>query len=100
MDGIKNLTKLPPPREPGVQRTEGARTAVPAGTAPAPREAAERVTLTEAARSLLQLRGAGADAAPVDPARVEALRAAIADGTYEIDAERIAERLIALDNNR
>lgn len=35
--------------------------------------------------------------APVDGAKVAAIRAAIAGGRYPVDADRIAERMIALD---
>jgi negative regulator of flagellin synthesis FlgM len=38
-----------------------------------------------------------AQGAPVDMERVEAIKAAIASGNYPVDAERIAERMIALD---
>lgn len=70
---------------------------------PAPREAdtsrssgnSDQVTLTAAARSLLEA-GRGASA-PVDAARVAALREAIAEGSYQIDAGRVAERLFALE---
>lgn len=34
---------------------------------------------------------------PVDRSRVEAIRAAIRDGRYPIDANRIAERMLAFD---
>lgn len=34
---------------------------------------------------------------PVDSAKVARIRAAIADGRYPVDADRIAERMIALD---
>ena len=34
---------------------------------------------------------------PVDTARVATIRSAIAEGRYPIDADRIAERMIALD---
>jgi negative regulator of flagellin synthesis FlgM len=34
---------------------------------------------------------------PVDAARVSAIRAAIAEGRYPVDADRIAESMIALD---
>ena len=34
---------------------------------------------------------------PIDTARVAALRAAIADGSYAIDADAIAARMIAFD---
>ena len=35
--------------------------------------------------------------APVDGAKVATIRAAIAQGRYPVDADRIAERMIALD---
>ena len=35
--------------------------------------------------------------APIDRAKVAAIRTAIAEGRYPVDAERIAERMIALD---
>jgi negative regulator of flagellin synthesis FlgM len=35
--------------------------------------------------------------APVDGAKVAAIRAAIAEGRYPVDADKIAERMIALD---
>lgn len=34
---------------------------------------------------------------PVDTARVATIRSAIAEGRYPVDADRIAERMIALD---
>lgn len=82
----------------GVRSPAGER-AGPAAEGPtARREAAstsDQVTLTAAARSLLN---AGQEAsAPVDTARVAALREAIADGSYRVDAGRVAERLFALE---
>ena len=38
-----------------------------------------------------------AQGAPIDTAKVETIRAAIANGTYKIDAKAIADRMIALD---
>jgi negative regulator of flagellin synthesis FlgM len=35
--------------------------------------------------------------APVDNAKVAAIRTAIAEGRYPVDAEKIAQRMIALD---
>jgi negative regulator of flagellin synthesis FlgM len=34
---------------------------------------------------------------PVNAEKVEAIRAAIAEGRYSVDADKIAERMIALD---
>jgi negative regulator of flagellin synthesis FlgM len=41
--------------------------------------------------------GLVAEGPPVDAAKVARIRAAIAEGRYPVDAERIAERMIALD---
>jgi len=38
-----------------------------------------------------------AQGAPIDTAKVEAIRAALANGTYKVDARAIADRMIALD---
>ena len=35
--------------------------------------------------------------APVDSAKVEAIRTAISDGRYPVDADRIAERMLDFD---
>lgn len=41
--------------------------------------------------------GLAAEGPPVDSAKVAQVRAAIAEGSYPVDPERIAERMIALD---
>ncbi|TVQ49057.1 MAG: flagellar biosynthesis anti-sigma factor FlgM [Gammaproteobacteria bacterium] len=55
----------------------------------------DQVTLTAAARSLLE--ASRETSAPVDGARVAALREAIAEGSYQVDAGRVVERLFALE---
>jgi len=66
----------------------GRATAVPA-------QGDDQVRLTESARAI----GAATKAAdaPIDTQRVERVKQAIADGTYKVDAQRIADRLIALE---
>jgi len=49
--------------------------------------------LTPSARVL----GEGAAEAPVDAHRVEKLRQAIADGSYKVDADRIAGKLLDIE---
>ncbi|MCC5869992.1 MAG: flagellar biosynthesis anti-sigma factor FlgM [Gammaproteobacteria bacterium] len=82
----------------GTRNPAGERAEPAAGGQTARREAAstsDQVTLTAAARSLLE---AGRETnAPVDAARVAALREAIADGSYRVDAGRVAEQLFALE---
>ncbi len=63
--------------------------AVPAG---------DSVRLTGEAEGLQALgRELGAAPAGIDAARVEALRASIADGSYQVDAQAIATRMLDLD---
>jgi negative regulator of flagellin synthesis FlgM len=62
------------------------------GKAGAGAEASSTVKLSKAATALLD--GAGKDAS-FDAAKVEQVRQSIADGTYQINAEAIADKLIA-----
>lgn len=64
-----------------------AKAAKPEAAAQAPR--AELSELATAARD--------AASAPVDAARVAELRAAIANGSYKVDPEQIASKMVALD---
>ncbi|MDJ0877677.1 MAG: flagellar biosynthesis anti-sigma factor FlgM [Halieaceae bacterium] len=73
------------------QREEEARTAA---TAPAA-GGADSVELTDKARQLQQLEEKLAEFPAVDSQRVDAIRKAIADGSYKIDAELIAERMLS-----
>jgi negative regulator of flagellin synthesis FlgM len=54
---------------------------------------ADSLELTPSARAL----GEGATEAPVDVHRVEKLRQAIADGSYRVDADRIAGKLLDIE---
>ncbi len=57
-------------------------------------DSADRVTLTPAAENVRQT-AARLDALPeVDRSRVDAVKAAISDGTFEIDSQKIADRLL------
>jgi negative regulator of flagellin synthesis FlgM len=54
---------------------------------------ADSLELTPSARAL----GESASEAPVDMHRVEKLRQAIADGSYRVDADRIAGKLLDIE---
>ena len=54
----------------------------------------EEVRLSDRARSLQ----AAAEGPVFDEARVESIRAAIAEGRYHVHPERLAERFLALEN--
>ncbi|GAB3789459.1 flagellar biosynthesis anti-sigma factor FlgM [Dyella agri] len=55
----------------------------------------DQLKLTDSARALQQ--AARTDTAAVDPQRVERVRQALADGSYKVDAGRIADRMITMD---
>lgn len=54
----------------------------------------DQVTLTDIGRYLADN---AAEPAPVDHERVDSIRAALADGSYEIDSARVADKLLRLD---
>ncbi len=58
----------------------------------------DTVSLTDAAELLQSLQQIVADAPVVDQSKVDAIRAAIADGSYTIDATKVAQNL--LDSER
>ena len=92
---IKNISQMPP-RNPsegrgvGESRTDG-ETRSQAGT---PGAGGDQVTLTEAARRLSELTQTVTAQPVVDRTRVDEIRAAIADGSYRVDPEQIAARLL------
>ncbi|MGH8155189.1 MAG: flagellar biosynthesis anti-sigma factor FlgM [Rhodanobacteraceae bacterium] len=59
-----------------------------------PTRGGDHVQLTESARAIAAARGTDA---PVDTQRVEHIRQAIADGSYKVDAQRVADRLIGME---
>ncbi len=69
------------------ERVEGA------GPAEAP-QGADRVILSERAQQVQMAREALAQTAPVRQERVDALRQAIQDGVYEVDAEQLASDML------
>jgi negative regulator of flagellin synthesis FlgM len=61
--------------------------------------ASDSVRLTEVGSELAAAaRGAG-EPAPFDSAKVAAVRAALADGTHRVDAQLIADRLLAVEKD-
>lgn len=66
----------------------------PVGRKPAAPAARDTVELTHSARLMSRLEEAVAAAPLVDAGRVKSLKDALAAGTYEVDADAIAERMI------
>ena len=61
-------------------------------------QTADQLSLTSSAQLLKELSEAVAASPEVDQSRIDAIRQAIADGSYDIDAGRIADRLLNLDD--
>lgn len=64
------------------------------GSAPA-RATGDRVDITSLSNQLQALESRLADVSVVDSARVDAIKQAIAEGRFNVDAEVVADRLIA-----
>ncbi len=67
------------------------------GSAARPVEATDSVRLTGEATSLQALQRELSAAPAVDTARVQAVREALENGSYRIDPDAIAKRMLALD---
>ena len=61
--------------------------------------AGDRVTLTQTAQQMQELEAAVRREPVVDNNRVQALKTAIANGEYSIDANRIAEKLMRIEDD-
>lgn len=79
----------------------GSQSQAPASTANTesssrPVGSSDKVNLTDSARALQEAARAG-DGAPVDSSKVDKIRQSLAAGTYQVNPERIADRLLSLD---
>lgn len=72
------------------------------GSAPVPAAApsnkGDTVQLSEAAKALQNVESKLANTPEVDSARIEQLKQDIESGNYQINAERVAEKFLSLDN--
>lgn len=59
--------------------------------------AADQVTLTQSARDLQQVAAAVANTPVVDANRVEATKRAIDNGTYQVNAGKIADKILQFE---
>jgi negative regulator of flagellin synthesis FlgM len=80
--------------ERGSNRGAAVRDSQASGAAAQAAPDAESVTLTQAASELLQLDEQLRALPDADRERVETIRRAIADGSYEVDARRIVDSLL------
>lgn len=65
----------------------------------APAARGENVNLSAQAKELKQFEQRLEDYPEVDDARVEQIRAALADGNYKIDAEKVAQKMLDMDDS-
>jgi negative regulator of flagellin synthesis FlgM len=82
----------------GVKRTKDSTDGASAAAKPVTASGGEGVRITDSARQLAALEQAIRDLPNVDEAKVARVRAAIADGTYQVAPNRIADKLIRLEN--
>jgi len=67
-----------------------------AGAASAPK-AADQVTLTDSARSLQKIEEAVAQAPVVNAAKVATVKQVVQSGSYQVDAGRVADKLLQFE---
>ena len=97
---IKNNLTPPQPRTTGEGRGVAENPGVRGGGAEGgkdPGGSGDRVTLSNTANQLNDLARSASEQPAVDTQRVEQIREAIKEGGYEINPERIADRLIAIE---
>lgn len=87
---IANLVELGKNAQDRAQPTPAEQTSGKASTA-------DTVSLTDAAKQIADLQNTVADLPVVDSKRVEAIKQALAAGTYEIDAGRVADKLAGFE---
>jgi negative regulator of flagellin synthesis FlgM len=85
---ISGIGSTGPQRMTDMLRTAGVKPGAAAASASATEEAAAPASPAAAL---------AAEGAPIDTDKVTAIKAAIANGTYAIDPQAIADRMIALD---
>lgn len=59
----------------------------------------DRVSLTSTASRLKDIEQELANASPVDGDKVAAVKSAITNGEYEVDADRIADKMLSFEDN-
>ncbi|WP_266171278.1 flagellar biosynthesis anti-sigma factor FlgM [Dyella subtropica] len=92
----KGLPALPQPQNGQTSTgTAGAGQTTGSEATAAPVVSGDRVQLTESARALQAARGGGSSS--FDAKRVEQIRQSLADGSYRVNASKIADGLISLE---
>ena len=90
-------------RKPATDKADGSQMKQPeaAGKAPAGSRPSqgEDVSLSRQAKDLKQLEQQLRDYPDVDDERIEKIRQALADGSYKIDAEKLAQKMLEMDES-
>jgi len=88
---------IPPFSQPNLPETASGQTGVPATATPAPQSSAapqtDSVTLSAAAQSGAQLLAAAQNATGIDHAAVANIRAQLANGSYNVSPENLAQAI-------
>jgi negative regulator of flagellin synthesis FlgM len=98
---INNITGLPGSQS--QPRTESSQVQVGRSEPTVPQQSTGRpstvdtVSLTDTASRLRQMENTLARLPVVDSQRVESIRKALADGTFELDPERVARKMMAFE---
>jgi negative regulator of flagellin synthesis FlgM len=98
INGLSHPRPLDPVDTKSAKNPAVGRDAGPA-TKPAAPTVSDSVSLTDAAARLRRLEAALADHPVVDKQRVADIRQALADGSYQTDPERVADKLLALERD-
>jgi len=93
--GIKAGLRVDPERQDA--RVISSDSVSPSTSSAAQTKPADSVQLTDTAAKLSELQAEVNAAEGVDLERVEAIRQQIADGSYEVDADRIADALMTME---
>lgn len=75
-------------------KSQGERSAATASSS----QTGDHVTLTDSARSLQKIEQAVAQAPVVNTAKVAAVKQAVNNGTYKIDAGRVADKILQFES--
>jgi negative regulator of flagellin synthesis FlgM len=98
--GYSTSEPIAPPKGSSTGGVAADKTQADAAAAPSAPTAqtGDQVTLTSSARSLQKLSDAVAQAPVVNTAKVSSIKQALANGTYQVDAGRVADKMIQFEN--
>jgi negative regulator of flagellin synthesis FlgM len=98
--GYSTSEPLAPPKGSSAGGVAADKTQADAAAAPSSSTAqtGDQVTLTSSARSLQKLSDAVAQAPVVNAAKVTSIKQALANGTYQVDSGRVADKMIQFEN--